>query len=181
MTNKFLQVSKALLSAKQFKSNKTGEIVDLSLTARIYLAALIDRSNYFKNEGKEHYDTHQYFADAIGVSEAGIRNVFKLLCEHGVIEISTIKHKCSHNKIVYERIVMPELIDRTDPTPSKPATTTAVAKPALAEHGKPATAIPDWINDVPMFDYSEYDTASAASPMPARVPVSNDEDPPIPF
>lgn len=182
MTNKFLQVPKALLSAKHFKSKKTGEIVDLSLTARVYLAALTDRNNYFKNKGDDHYDTHQYFSDVIGVSESGIRSVFNMLCENGVIEVRKIKHKCSHNKIVYERIVMPELIDRIDTTPRKPATT-AVATPVPTEHGKPATAIPNWINDVPAFDYSEYDMATAHDPHATvyRAPVSTDEEPPIPF
>lgn len=154
----FLMVPKALLSAKHFVSPATGEHIELTPTSKLYLCMLIDRNKFFKNKGHKHYDTHQYFADELGVSESGIRKIFDSFKKHDVIKASSTKHRCSGNKIVYDDVIMPVLVERNKTTkPAKPIIVKSV------EHTQTNNHQPSWLADAPQFDdyYDSYSNTSA--------------------
>lgn len=173
----FLKVPKALLSAKNFVSPATGEHVELTPTSKLYLCMLMDRNKFFKSQNQKHYDTHQYFANELGVSESGIRKIFDTFKKHGVIKASTTKHRCSGNKVVYDDVAMPTLVDSDKPTklvsPAKPI----IVKPTESsqENNQPA-----WLTDAPQFD-DYYDSCTDAYAPVQKVVHRFDDESDQPF
>ena len=165
----FLKVPKVLLSAKHFVSPATGEHVELTPTSKLYLCMLIDRNRFFKNQGQKHYDTHQYFADELGVSESGIRKLFDTLKKHGVIKVSTTKHRCSGNKVVYDDVAIPTLVDPDKSTKLVSPANPIIVKPtdSFQDNHQPTSSCepPAWFKDAPQFDdYDDNVCAPHAAP-----------------
>lgn len=88
----FYKAPKQLFRSCGFVSKATGQVVELSVSAKIVLMYMIDRSDFFVTEkGKDHFETQSTIGDACGIDRRSAARALKLLVDTGVI--SAVKQR----------------------------------------------------------------------------------------
>lgn len=105
----FYKAPKDLLSCRGFVSKVTGEVVELSLVAKVVLIYMIDRTAFFNGN---HFETQVTIGKAVGLEFKAAARALKLLVTHGVIEaskernLSVSPHLCWYYKRVDNTITL---------------------------------------------------------------------------
>ena len=88
----FYKAPKQLFRSCGFVCKSDGSVVDLSVSTKIVLMYMIDRSEFFITEkGKEHFETQSTIGDACGIDRRSAARALKLLVDTGVI--SAVKQR----------------------------------------------------------------------------------------
>lgn len=88
----FYKAPKQLFRSCGFVCKTTGQVIELSVSAKIVLMYMIDRSDFFITEkGKDHFETQSTIGAACGIDRRSAARALKLLVDTGVI--SAVKQR----------------------------------------------------------------------------------------
>lgn len=113
----FYKAPKQLFRSCGFVS-KTGQIVEMNLTAKVVLMYMLDRTAFFTDEQQaEHYETQATIGDACGIERKAAGRALRLLVDGGVI--TAVKQRnlalSPHSQWYYKEVdTSVEMVERID-------------------------------------------------------------------
>lgn len=154
MKERFMMLTYDLAKANGFVSPRTGEFVKMTPAEKLIYVYLKSKNDFFRGEGKEHFETQQTIADAVNVSRKTV-NIFlsSIMGKqtdgkegHGVVFAHQSKHR-NYTHWVYEKVLDLKLWVLKDKKPVVIEPVKFVKKVDKASKPAQNNYHPDWMDE----------------------------------